>query len=138
MGLIIGGGVGCGGGGLACLFVGIAFLRAGANKKRLLATGVPGQAQVMGVTQTSMYVNNQPVVVLQLQITTATGAPYVVTRRETVPLIMVGRLTNGQPLPVMVNPSRPDDFVILWESALNPPGGFQPPQPNVGTPGAYY
>jgi len=80
-----------------------------------MTSGVPGQAQIVGLTQTSMYVNNQPVVEMQLQVTTAMRPPYVVTRRETVPLIMVGRLTSGHPLPVMVDPNRPDDLIILWQ-----------------------
>ena len=94
--------------------IGIAMWVKRANAKRVQATGVPGQAMVMGVTQTSMYVNGAPVVELQLQVTTATAAPYVVTRRETVPPTMMGRLMSGQPLPVMVDPARPDNLVISW------------------------
>jgi hypothetical protein len=115
LGLTIGGGVGCGVGGLACLIIGILLMKGSARTKRLMTSGVPGQAQIVGLAQTSMYVNNQPVVEMQLQVTTAMRPPYVVTRRETVPLIMVGRLTSGQPLPVMVNPNRPDDLIILWQ-----------------------
>jgi hypothetical protein len=107
--------------GIIMVVVAVAMGRRRANGQRLRASGVPGHAQIVGLTQTSMYVNNQPVVELQLQITTATHAPYMVTRRETVPLIMMGRLTSGHPLPVMVDPARPDNVVILWESALNVP-----------------
>jgi hypothetical protein len=39
------------------------------------ANGVPGTAFVMQATQTSMYVNGQPVVDLQLQVSTPTQAP---------------------------------------------------------------
>lgn len=124
LGLMLGGGIGCGVGGLACVLVGVFLMKGAARRRRLLTSGVPGQAQILGLNQTSMYVNNQPVVAMQLQITTATHAPYVVSRRETVPLLMLSRLTSGQPLPVMVNPAQPDDLMIVWESALNPPMGF--------------
>ncbi len=124
LGLMLGGGIGCGVGGLACLLVGVFLMKGAARRRRLLTSGVPGQAQILGLNQTSMYVNNQPVVEMQLRITTATRAPYVVSRRETVPLLMLSRLTSGQPLPVMVNPAQPDDLLIVWESALNPPTGF--------------
>jgi hypothetical protein len=95
------------------------------NAQRLRASGIPGQAQIVGLTQTGFYVNGQPVVEMQLQVTTAMHAPYAVSRRETVPAMMIGCLTSGQPLPVMVDPAQPQNLVILWESALNvPAGGF--------------
>jgi len=89
-----------------------------ANAQRLEARGIAGQAQILGLSQTSVYVNGQPLVELQLQITTPMHAPYAVSRREAVPPIMLGRLTSGQPLPVMVDPAQPNNIVILWESAL--------------------
>jgi hypothetical protein len=89
-----------------------------ANSERLKASGIAGQAQIVGLNQTNFYVNDQPVVEMQLTITTPMHPPYNVTRRETVPLLMLGRLTNGQPLPVMVDPAAPENVVIVWEQAL--------------------
>jgi hypothetical protein len=132
LGLTLGGGLGCGVGGLACLLVAVFMMKGAARRKRLMTSGVPGQAQILGLTQTGMYVNYQPVVQMQLEITTAMRPPYVVTRRETVPQIMLGRLTSGQPLPVMVDPNRPDDLIILWESALNPPANMGAPAMGYG------
>jgi hypothetical protein len=82
MNLALGGGIGCGVGGLACLLVAIGFWMGAARKRRLLTSGVPGQAQVVGLGQTGMYLNNQPVVEMRLQITTAMRPPYVVTCSE--------------------------------------------------------
>jgi hypothetical protein len=116
--------------GVLLLFLGIRMSRQRANAQRLRAEGVPGQAQIVGLRQTSMYVNNQPVVELELQVTTAMHAPYVVARRDTVPQLMLGLLTSGQLLPVMVDRTRPDNLVILWESAVGlgaPPVGFGAP-----------
>jgi hypothetical protein len=98
----------------------VAFVLMGkrANRQRLIANGVPGQARVLGARQTSLYVNGSPQVELELEITTANRAPYTVILKEVVPMIMTGRLTNGQPLPVMVDPLRPDSVVIVWENAL--------------------
>ena len=103
---------------------------------RLRAAGVPGQAQIVGLRQTNMYVNYQPVVELQLQVTTAMHAPYTVTRRETVPQIMTGLLTSGRPLPaVMVDPARPDNLaVILWESAMSFPAVAEAQPAGFGAP----
>jgi hypothetical protein len=118
--------------GLILLVVAFKMRGSRANAQRLRATGIPGQAQIVGLAQTSMMVNYQPVVELQLQVATGTFPPYVVTRREIVPQIMLGRLTSGQPLPVMVDPANPQNLVILWESALNVPGGFGAPQAAYG------
>jgi hypothetical protein len=46
---------------------------------------------------------------------------YEVTRKEVVPLIMLGRLTSGQPLPVKVDSANPQNLVVEWESALTAP-----------------
>ena len=90
----------------------------GMAAQRLRDTGVPGHAQIVGMMQTSMMVNRQPVVQLQLQVTTPQHGSYTVTKREVVPLIMTGMLTSGRPLPVKVDPANPQNLVILWESAL--------------------
>jgi hypothetical protein len=119
--------VGVGASGVVMLVIGVVMLSRRANAQKLRAEGVPGQAQIVGLRQTSMYVNNQPVVELQLQVTTAMHAPYVITRRETVPLAMTGLLTSGRPLPVMVDRTRQDNLVILWESALSMPAGIGAP-----------
>jgi hypothetical protein len=122
MGLIVGGGAGLGVGGLCCIIVGFAIRASSARRRRLVASGVPGTARVLGVTQTAMYMNNQPVVELELEITPAGGGPYVVSKREMVPMVMAGRLTDGNPLQVMVNPNKADDFIIQWDTAPKLPG----------------
>jgi hypothetical protein len=116
--------------GVGLLLWGRSWWKKAANVQRVKAEGVPGQAQIIGLRQTGLYVNNQPQVELQLQVTTAMHAPYPVTCKEVVPLILMGRLTSGQPLPVMVDPARPESVVVLWESALGPPAaGLGSPLP---------
>ena len=100
--------------GFLMLMATIATARRGAEMDRLRATGIPGQAQILAMTQTGMYVNKQPVVSLQLQVQTGMHPPYTVTRREIVPMIALGRLTNGQPLQVKVDQANPTNLVILW------------------------
>ncbi len=116
--------------GVGLLVWGGAWWKKAANVQRVKTEGIPGQAQIVGLQQTGMYVNNQPQVVLQLQVTTAMHAPYAVTIKEVVPLIMIGRLTSGQPLPVKVDAARPENVVVVWESALAAPAaGFSAPLP---------
>jgi hypothetical protein len=107
--------------GLGLIVWGGFWWRKAADTQRVKAEGIPGQAQIVGLRQTGLYVNNQPQVELQLQVTTAMHAAYAVTSKQVVPMIMLGRLTSGQPLPIKVDPARPDHVVILWESALSAP-----------------
>lgn len=107
--------------GLLLVGIAVAFWRKGAQEQRLIAEGVPGQARILHARQTNLYVNRQPQVELELQITTTMHGSYSVTRREVVPMIHVGRLTSGQPLPVMVDRTRPDQFVILWDAPITGP-----------------
>jgi hypothetical protein len=86
----------------------------GRAAQRIYDMGVPGQAQIVAMAQTNMMVNRQPVVELQLQVTTPQHGTYAVTKREVVPLIMLGRLTQGQPLAVKVDPGNPQNLVIVW------------------------
>lgn len=100
--------------GLIMFGIGIVMWRKRASAQQLNAAGVPGQAVLLGMTQTSFHVNDQPVMELQLQVTTAMSAPYLVRHRETLPPTAIGRLAAGQVLPVMVDPARPDNIVITW------------------------
>lgn len=98
--------------------VGVILLAVGyraAAKARLRTTGVPGTATIVGLTQTGTWVNNNPLVGLDLAISVQGNPPYAVSVREVVPQILIGRLTNGQPLPVKVDPNEPTRVLIEWE-----------------------
>jgi hypothetical protein len=97
--------------------------------QRLRTQGVPGQAGIVSMRQTGVYLNEQPQVELTLQVETEMHGPYQVTVREYVPLMMLGALSSGRPLPVKVDPADPQKLVIEWESALSggiPMAGMQP------------
>jgi hypothetical protein len=112
--------------GFGLLAWGIAWWKKAANAQRLLAVGEPGQAWIMALSQTGVYVNNNPQVQLQLRVQTASHGFYEVTRKEVVPMLMIGRITNGHPLPVKVDPQNPHDLVIDWAHSLQPASPFAP------------
>ncbi|MGH2662987.1 MAG: hypothetical protein ACRDH8_09320 [Actinomycetota bacterium] len=94
-----------------------------AEANRLKTQGVPGQASIMGMRQTGVYLNEQPQIELQLQVQTQMHGPYQVTVREYVPLMLLGTLSSGRPLPVKVDPANPNNLVIEWENAMSMPMG---------------
>lgn len=104
----------------ASVLLGIAyvvmFLRA-ERADQMKQTGTQGQAQILELTQTGVYVNNQPRVTLRLAIQAPGIAPFEDTRTHTVPLVALGRLTAGTPLAVYLDPQKPRDYVIDWLGA---------------------
>ncbi|HEX2032084.1 MAG TPA: hypothetical protein VHL78_11910 [Actinomycetota bacterium] len=91
-----------------------------AEAQRIRTHGLAGQARIVSMTQTGVYLNEQPQVELTLEVTTPVQGPYQVTVKEYVPLIALGRLSSGMPLPVKVDPADPNNVVIEWQS----PGGM--------------
>ena len=86
--------------------------------QRVKATGVPGQARITGMRQTGVYLNEQPQVELNLAVTTEMHGEYPVTVKEYVPLMLLGVLSSGRPLPVKVDPSNQQNVIIEWEAAM--------------------
>jgi hypothetical protein len=100
--------------GIVLILIGARVRSSAAATDRLLATGIPGTAQVIGLTQTGMYLNENPQVSMNLLITLPGRPPYAATRKEFVPLILLGRLSSGAPLAVRVDPVDPQRVAIEW------------------------
>jgi hypothetical protein len=107
-------------GGVAILLLlwGRRWQRGYAEAQRIKSQGVAGQATIVGMRQTGMYVNEQPQIELQLQVQDQMYGARQVTLKEYVPLMMLGTLSSGRPLPVKVDPANPNNVVIEWESAM--------------------
>lgn len=101
-----------------------------AEAQRIRTQGLPGQARIVSMTQTGVYLNEQPQVALTLEVTTSMQGPYQVTVKEYVPLIALGRLSSGMPLPVKVDPADPNNVVIEWGSG----GGMTGAPSSFGAP----
>jgi hypothetical protein len=123
--------------GLFLRFLGGRMAASYAKAQQLKATGLPARGTIQSLEQTGLYINEQPQVEMTLQVEMDGRSPYVVTRKEVVPLIALGRLSSGQPLPLKVNPADPNDLVIEWDQPAPPPvgGWYAAPgaQPAAGT-----
>jgi hypothetical protein len=91
--------------------------RAAAEAQRIKMQGVPGTATILGMRQTGVQLNEQPQIELRLQVATQMHGPYEVTLKEWVPLMLLGTLSSGRPLPVKVDPANPQHVIIEWENA---------------------
>ena len=117
--------------GLGLLFWGRKWSRAYAEAQRIRVQGVPGQAQILGMRQTGVRLNEQPQVELRLRVSTSMHGPYEVTQKEYIPEMLLGVLTSGQPLPVKVDSANPQRVVIEWENA----GGMGTPMAGMPVAG---
>jgi hypothetical protein len=82
--------------------------------EKIKREGIPGQAQILSAKQTGTYVNEQPLVRLKLHVEGDGITPYEVDKRVIVPLIALGMLSSGKPLPVYIDRSDRDNVVIDW------------------------
>ncbi len=126
--------------GLLLIVIGLIVGRRAAAVDQILATGIPGTAQIMGMTQTGMYLNEQPQIELNLLVTVPGRPPYAATHKSFVPFILLGRLGSGAPLSVKVDPVDPQKLVVDWQRTGfaapmgMPMAGMQPMgQPMMGT-----
>jgi hypothetical protein len=132
--------------GIALLVAGLLAGRRAAATDEVLQTGMAGSAAVTGVTQTGMYLNEQPQLRLNLLVSLPNQVPYATTHTSFVPLMLMGRVTSGAPLAVRVDPADLNKVVIDWSSsgfasAPQVAGMSQmaaapqaPPQPAAGAP----
>ena len=86
-----------------------------AQNDRLHDTGLDGEATILGVEQTGIWMNNNAYIRLDLAVSVAGHPPYEVKHGEIVPQVAIGRLTSGAPLPVKVDPDRPSHLLVEWE-----------------------
>jgi hypothetical protein len=109
--------------GIGLLVFGIGARKKAAEADRIDQTGLAGTAQITGMTQTGMYLNNNPQIGLNLIVTVPGRNPYPIEVRQFVPLMLLGSLMVGGTLPVKVDQQDPSKVVIDWD------GGGQVQQP---------
>jgi hypothetical protein len=95
-------------------------MRMYANQRKraeeLMKVGTQGEATVLALQDTGMFINNNPRVTLQLEIRLPTIAPYQLTKTMTVPLIRLSQVQTGSVVQVMVDmsdPTNPDKVGLL-------------------------
>ena len=79
--------------------------------------GVEAMATITAVRQTGAQINFSPVIELDLLIFGPSGAPYPLTRRETMQQTYIARAQLGQSLKVKVDPN---DNTAVWIDWFTP------------------
>ena len=96
------------------IVAGILIGRNVSAQNQIMQTGIAGSATITGLTQTGVYVNEQPQIKMNLLVQLPGETAYATNHTEVVPLMMLGRLSNGQPLAVRVDQMDRSKLVIDW------------------------
>lgn len=88
------------------------ILRGVRETERLLDEGVPGEARVLGVSDTGATLNFEPVCELRLQVSLPGEAPYETTIRQAMPRASARLMALGASLPVRVDADDPSVLVV--------------------------
>ena len=84
----------------------------GANQAQWVAqNGVEATAEVIGVQDTGATVNNNPVVMMQLKVTTSVGTQFDTNGQAMVSRIAVPR--TGDKIKIKYNPADPTQIAVL-------------------------
>ena len=88
-------------------------LQADAQKAQHLdANGRPGTATITALRRTGTFVNENPEVEMDLQVTVDGMTPYPATHRQVIALIAAPRLQPGAIVPVKVDPAEPTSLIL--------------------------
>ena len=91
------------------MFAAMAFLfgtpiLAGFRNRRVLRTGRTGEGRIVSVAQTGMYVNNNPVVRITLEVTPSDGRPFEAETEKLISLTQIPQFQPGALVPVRYDP----------------------------------
>lgn len=80
--------------------------------RQLMATGVDAQATILGLQQTGTFVNNNPQVILTLEVQPA-GQPAFQAQTSTIlPLVAVPQVQPGNVVAVKYDPADPTKVIL--------------------------
>jgi hypothetical protein len=99
---------------LLVMLVFVGMLHRARKAEELRRTGIPGVAIIRSVTQGGTYVNNQPLMTLDLEVHPESLPVYRVRKRMIVPVIGLGELGIGNELPVYVDRNDQERVVVDW------------------------
>jgi hypothetical protein len=122
--------------GVILLLVGVLVWRRSGRTTRIEREGLPGTARILSLTQTGMYLNEQPQIAMELEVNVPGHPTFRTTHRSFVPLILLGRLAAGEELPVKADPAKPTRVIVDWQGSRGveqPAAAGIPGTPEAGT-----
>jgi hypothetical protein len=104
------------------------------EEARILSTGAPAQGQIMAVQQTGTYVNNNPQVVIVVQVTPQGGQPYQTQITKVVSMFEIPQFQVGTAVSLRIDPMNPMNVAIAGGLQAGMPQGMPQQQMPQGMP----
>ena len=99
--------------GVVFYFVYVKVIKPNQNAKRILQTGNPGKAKVLGLAETGVHINHQPQVLLTLEVTPDnTYRPYQVQTKMVISMLQIPQFQPGSRLLVRIDQTDPNQVAI--------------------------
>jgi len=83
------------------------------RRDRIEVTWVDAQAEILEVSETGTYINNQPRLRFRLAVNSPVHPYCEVVHKQVMPLTALAQLQVGNTITVKVNPDNPEDLMIL-------------------------
>jgi hypothetical protein len=96
---------------LALVFV--PMMIADRRNERILREGVPAKARVTDIVPTGSHHNEDPEVVLSLEVTPAQGKPFASTVETHMSVVYLPRFQPGSIVNVRFDPKKPEDVALV-------------------------
>jgi hypothetical protein len=108
--------------GIGFIAIDLLRFRGELKKDRLRVSGLKGTARVVGVSDSNITINNNPMVNLDLDVNVPGQPPFRTRKRVVISRLSVGALAPGATIAVLADPAKPQDIVIDWDAEASSAG----------------
>lgn len=84
-----------------------------ARRERIERTWLDGTAEILEVSETGTYINNQPKLRFRLRVESPVHPPCEVIHKQVIPLTALAHFAAGKTIQVKVNPEHPEDVLFV-------------------------
>ncbi len=76
--------------------------------RALRSNGQPATATILNLTSTNTLVNNEPLILVDVEVTPASGVPYRASFKQVISVASIDFFRRGNIIPVKYDPAHPD------------------------------
>jgi len=83
------------------------------RRARIEQTWLDASAEIIEVSETGTYINNQPKLKFRLLVNSPVSPPCEVVHKQVIPLTALAQYSKGTTIGIKVNPEKPDDILLV-------------------------
>ena len=82
------------------------------RRDRIDRTWLDAEAEILSISETGTYINNQPRIAFRLHVNSPVHPPCEITHKQVIPLTVLSQYQQGATIRVKVNPEDPSDILL--------------------------